>query len=89
MVDLTTNQDFMHRIGMGATPEIPERANAILNALASLKAALQRASAADRAMAVILSAEDLIWVFQRAAADYSYFAKAFAPGWPPRPPTGA
>jgi hypothetical protein len=29
--------------------------------------------------------DNLLWVFERVAADHSYFAKAFTPGRPPQP----
>jgi hypothetical protein len=56
---------------------VTQDANAIIDAVEASKSALQQASAADRAMAVILSAETLQWVIDRATADHNHFVVGF------------
>jgi hypothetical protein len=64
---------------------VTERASDIINCVIALRSALQTASAADRAMAVILATDDLMAIYDRVACDHSYFSRAFAPGRPPQP----
>ncbi|HEX4716371.1 MAG TPA: hypothetical protein VH164_15735, partial [Ktedonobacteraceae bacterium] len=75
MVDTSITQSDKRCVDNGAALDLTDRANQIIAAVAALKTALQQASAADRACAVILASEDLISIYQRAASDYDYFAR--------------
>jgi hypothetical protein len=66
--------------------EEPSPAQRIIDAAEALKLNLQQASASDRALGVISAATTLEWIFDRASADYAYFARAFRRSPPPLEP---